>query len=349
MKFDLTALQSEPLLYFLKHSLVFVTGIGLVFFLLGLLFGRFTWGRYKRAAKQARHERDSLQAEIESLKQQLGEQAERMARMPVESPPEASLPEVVVPAVPRPSPPKEVLPQRPAKTWTSGTPLLHPVPDLHAETESSLIAGHTSAPAAWPQAPEAAPEFHPPAFAEDEETEPAVEPFSFLLAGPQEEDPAMQEPAVSPPEDDKTPPSFLLDPEVEFLGEEDASGRLLTLKEEDLSGWLAEGAGQSFMLDPQSDDVSAARGINEEAHFPEGFLSEGPPAGADDLTRIHGVTPAIQQRLQAWGVCLFQQMAEWGPEEVRDFSRKLNLTDRIENERWVEQARRLAVDSSGPR
>jgi hypothetical protein len=51
MKFELPDLHSEPLIYFLLHSGLFVLILGLLFFALGLWFGGLTWAKYKRQSK----------------------------------------------------------------------------------------------------------------------------------------------------------------------------------------------------------------------------------------------------------------------------------------------------------
>ena len=56
MKLDLESLSAEPLVYMLMHSGMFVTVLGAMFFIIGLLFGYATWGRYKRQTRELRGE-----------------------------------------------------------------------------------------------------------------------------------------------------------------------------------------------------------------------------------------------------------------------------------------------------
>jgi predicted flap endonuclease-1-like 5' DNA nuclease len=72
-----------------------------------------------------------------------------------------------------------------------------------------------------------------------------------------------------------------------------------------------------------------------------GMIYRQSPALVDDLTRVRGISPALQNRLQELGVYRLQQIAGWSPAHIREFSRRLAFKDRIERERWVEQARRL--------
>ncbi len=73
MKLDLQSLTAEPLIYMLMHSGAFVTVLGILFFFIGLLFGRATWGRYKRQTRELRTEVEVLKEEVASLKRKLGD------------------------------------------------------------------------------------------------------------------------------------------------------------------------------------------------------------------------------------------------------------------------------------
>lgn len=75
MDTDPQSLALEPLIYMLKHSGVFVTVLGAVFFVIGLLFGYATWGRYKRQTRELLGEAESMKDEIAQLKRRVGEQS----------------------------------------------------------------------------------------------------------------------------------------------------------------------------------------------------------------------------------------------------------------------------------
>ena len=75
-----------------------------------------------------------------------------------------------------------------------------------------------------------------------------------------------------------------------------------------------------------------------------------PPAGetfarkklpADDLTKIHGLGPALVKKLKAEGVTSFQQIADWDEEQSLEMDRKLDLKGRVLRENWVKQAKDL--------
>jgi NADH-quinone oxidoreductase subunit E len=73
MKIDLESLSAEPLIYMLMHSSAFVAVLGTVFFIIGLLFGYATWGRYKRQTRELLGEAASMKEEIAQLKRKIGD------------------------------------------------------------------------------------------------------------------------------------------------------------------------------------------------------------------------------------------------------------------------------------
>ncbi|TFF19079.1 hypothetical protein E3C22_20095 [Jiella endophytica] len=72
---------------------------------------------------------------------------------------------------------------------------------------------------------------------------------------------------------------------------------------------------------------------------------EGLPAprhgNPDDLTRIDGIGTAIEKLLFDRGIYHFDQLAGLEPHEVLWVEQELGFPDRIGEERWIEQARRL--------
>ena len=83
MKFDFQSLSTDTLLYMLMHSGVFVIVTGLVFFIIGLLFGRSIWGRYKRLTRIQTVEIQSQREEIATLKRKLGEHSVKPGGAPM--------------------------------------------------------------------------------------------------------------------------------------------------------------------------------------------------------------------------------------------------------------------------
>ena len=73
-------------------------------------------------------------------------------------------------------------------------------------------------------------------------------------------------------------------------------------------------------------------------------LLDAPRAGgADDLRKLKGVGPKLEERLNAQGVYHYDQVASWGPAEIAWMDATLDLRGRIERDGWVAQARALAA------
>lgn len=67
----------------------------------------------------------------------------------------------------------------------------------------------------------------------------------------------------------------------------------------------------------------------------------------DDLTRISGIGPRIQQQLHQLGIFHFDQIAAWTPENVEWVEGFLHFKGRITREGWIEQAKRLKGGGEG--
>ncbi|MEQ9693643.1 NADH-quinone oxidoreductase subunit E [Shimia sp. SDUM112013] len=65
-------------------------------------------------------------------------------------------------------------------------------------------------------------------------------------------------------------------------------------------------------------------------------------AGPDDLKRLKGVGPKLEEKLNAAGVTTFAQIAAWGAKDIAEMDDKLSFKGRIERDGWVEQAKLLA-------
>jgi small subunit ribosomal protein S2 len=68
---------------------------------------------------------------------------------------------------------------------------------------------------------------------------------------------------------------------------------------------------------------------------------EAPRGEADDLKRITGITPKIEQRLNDAGVFHFWQLADLDAEQMGALDRKLRLKGQIEKEEWSAQAKKF--------
>lgn len=70
--------------------------------------------------------------------------------------------------------------------------------------------------------------------------------------------------------------------------------------------------------------------------------SKGAATKPDDLKRIKGVGPRIEEKLVAAGITRYAQIAEWTKKDVAEWGEKLSFAGRIEREDWVAQAKKLA-------
>ena len=88
------------------------------------------------------------------------------------------------------------------------------------------------------------------------------------------------------------------------------------------------------------DPINEARREDDEANL----LVEAAFGDADDLERINGVGPMLCELLHEVGVFYFWQVAEWSPQDVEWVDGKLqHFKGRITRDRWVDQARDLAM------
>lgn len=88
----------------------------------------------------------------------------------------------------------------------------------------------------------------------------------------------------------------------------------------------------------------------------EAVLPEGPgtqPAGlsapregkADDLKLIEGIGPALEARLNEWGIFHFDQIAGWGPEEIAFADQHVpRFKGRCSRDKWVAQAKIIVTE-----
>lgn len=120
MTLDFQSLSTDTLLYMLMHSGVFVAVMGTTFFIIGLIFGYATWGRYKTKARVFAAEIDSQRQEIATLKRKVGDHSVKpgstaLATETISVPGHETKKPVVAPAI---SPPTSV-PAVPASVASS--------------------------------------------------------------------------------------------------------------------------------------------------------------------------------------------------------------------------------------
>ena len=101
---------------------------------------------------------------------------------------------------------------------------------------------------------------------------------------------------------------------------------------------------------PVADEAPAA----EEAAAPaeagaedRGFVYDSAPDNADDLKKISGVGPALEEKLHSFGVYTFKQIADWTPANIATFDDLLSFKGRIERDNWLDQANTLQSENGG--
>lgn len=66
-----------------------------------------------------------------------------------------------------------------------------------------------------------------------------------------------------------------------------------------------------------------------------------PNGTADDLKRVRGIGPKIEQTLNRLGIFHYEQIAGLTPENILWLNNHLHFPGRIEREQWLEQTREL--------
>lgn len=86
--------------------------------------------------------------------------------------------------------------------------------------------------------------------------------------------------------------------------------------------------------------AEAAPAKTEEAAVAPLFVA--PTGDADDLKKISGVGPVLEQKLNALGITTFAQVAAFSAEDIAKVDDALSFKGRIERDGWLEQAATLA-------
>ena len=90
---------------------------------------------------------------------------------------------------------------------------------------------------------------------------------------------------------------------------------------------------------PVAKPAVAAAAVEEKAPETLGAAREG---GADDLKKIKGVGPKLEQTLNELGFYHFDQIAKWTEAEIAWVDNRLKFKGRIERDGWIDQAKTLA-------
>ena len=74
-----------------------------------------------------------------------------------------------------------------------------------------------------------------------------------------------------------------------------------------------------------------------------GRVYETAPDTVDDLKKISGVGPALEEKLNGFGIYTFAQIAEWSQENIDTFDDLLSFKGRIERDNWIDQAKEFSA------
>ena len=108
---------------------------------------------------------------------------------------------------------------------------------------------------------------------------------------------------------------------------------------------MAHGASvepQGAELQPRGPPPAAS--AHRPAAAPETRSAEAREGAPDDLKKIKGVGPKLEQVLHSLGIYHFDQIAAWGPAEVAWMDDNLaGFKGRVTRDGWVDQAGLLAA------
>ena len=75
----------------------------------------------------------------------------------------------------------------------------------------------------------------------------------------------------------------------------------------------------------------------------EGALFETPSGEPDDLKKISGVGPVLEEKLHSLGITKFVQIASFSADDIEKVDTRLNFKGRIERDNWIAQAKELST------
>lgn len=317
MNFDFESLSTEPLVYMLIHSGIFVCVLGSIFFTVGLMFGYATWGRYKLQTRKLLGEAEGMKEEIAGLKRKIGDHSVKsgtaiaMATETIHMPKkEGSKADETVPQ--EASTARDIQPPVPPKEEEGGA-------NLPPKSRANVIKAKAPQQAAPPVV--VVPAAESATTPEAPSAEPAAASVSLAAA-------------------DSAPPAEHVSPLAAIIAAPPA-------KEE-----LEVGDGAAASLVP-ADTIPALielpvtplpeLEVHPEADPKLGLIYKSRPEKTDDLTALKGIAKVLEQRLHDFGIYTYAQIAAWNEDNIKEFSARLAFKDRIQREHWVEQAQQLAA------
>jgi small subunit ribosomal protein S2 len=127
----------------------------------------------------------------------------------------------------------------------------------------------------------------------------------------------------------------------------DDAGRAITLYCDLVARAAIEGlerSQQAAGVDIGAAEAPPAEAVPAEAAKATFKGIEAARGEADDLKRITGITPKLEQRLNDAGVFHFWQLADLDADHAAALDRQLRLKGQVQREDWVAQAKKLVED-----
>ena len=94
-----------------------------------------------------------------------------------------------------------------------------------------------------------------------------------------------------------------------------------------------------------SSEVASSAAVAAAAVAPK-FL-DAPNGEPDDLKKILGIGPVLEEKLNEMGIYHYSQIAEFSDTDVANINTHLNFPGRIERDEWIPQAKELVSGGEG--
>ncbi len=116
----------------------------------------------------------------------------------------------------------------------------------------------------------------------------------------------------------------------------DAGRELDTMSEGDELGEMSAGEAEAMRL------IESGEFVADDNNRPAGLLSSASEGAKDDLQRIKGVGPKLEDLLNSLGIYYFRQISDFSSTDIAWVDSKLRFKGRIIRDRWVDQAKQLS-------
>ena len=105
-------------------------------------------------------------------------------------------------------------------------------------------------------------------------------------------------------------------------------------------------AGATTKSSPQQASTPSNDNAPAASLPPLKFL-DAPNGDADDLKKILGIGPVLEEKLHGMGIYHFSQIAEFTDTDIQNINTHLNFPGRIERDEWIPQAKELMQGGEG--